>query len=329
MCESERIKTCAIISLIVTGIAIFLTSMGWVIDGTIHRNDPLENPETVCGVFTNVSYIKLEKNIFKLWHWTYRITTPASGTVTMRCPTVKHDLDVHFGGAYVGRTDGKVFSLVSEIDLLDCHNNKKYTIRTGNAFETIINQNKIMVSLEVRVGSVTEYYVDKLVFFTDDIDLFNRQGVRVANLKRNKYNDLIHGRGWTWDINIMDPINTPIDPFILISIAGEHSFSEPDNDGNDKYDTCNEVYRIMWIIMFVIVGVLGLGIILCLYVLYSEGLDYMKQCVCIPLHNLCIGCRDTYRSCKCRGSGCFTDSRCVNNLTIIHPLRTSLDLEMV
>lgn len=273
---SSDCKEISLVVLFVLFCCAFLASIGYVVDGTRHKNDPLiENGGTPCGIFPkNVSKIHLKKQITSQWHWDYDIEIGEhKGQVLMRCPTVMHDLNVIFDNTPIGRTDGKTFSLISEVDTLDCHNNKVYTIRTGSVFETIINSNKIFVSLDVRYNDTIIYYVDKQIFITENIDLFDVNNVKVANLHRFKLGDLIHLQGWTWDIVIFDPINHPVDPMLLVTIAGQHSFSETDSNGNAQYDTCNSVYHGVYIFMFVIMGLVIIGICIIVCIAVSEKCD--------------------------------------------------------
>lgn len=235
---------CLIVTGIVFVIVIFFRSMGYVVDGVRKKNDPLESSGTQCAILPpDVRYIEMQKQISKVWHWKYNIEKPISGYVQMRCPTFNHDLNVKIGDRYMGRTDGKSFSAVSQVNIEDCHNNVKYVMRTGNVFDTLVNGNKIFVSLDIRQNGVVKFYVKKEVFITDDIDVWNDQSVKVANLKRNKLNDIASFQGWVWKINLYEnnSTNSSIDPLILFSIAGQHSFAEK----SDETDMCNEFFNAM------------------------------------------------------------------------------------
>lgn len=252
MCGFDNNHKLMIIGFFVFMTVLFIPSMGYVINDSVHKNDPVVESGQ-CGEFPkNVSYLKVQKNIYKVWHWQYDfMINDVNGEVVMRCPTVQRDLNVIFNGVGVGRTDGEIDPILSTIQLLDCHNNKVYTIRTGNAFETIINSNKIFVSLEVRQNDTVINYINKLSLIVDTFDLYDTNSTIVATLKRNKINNLINLEGWSWDINITDPVNRPVDLFLLIAIAIEHSFSETDGNGNAKYDGCNNFSFAMLCIMII------------------------------------------------------------------------------
>lgn len=251
-------------------ICIFLASMGWVVYATIHQNDPLAPAkEEMCGSFPqNVTHIKLEKKVFNQWHWEYGVSIGSlAGAVEMSCPTFMHDVNVVFNDKPIGRTNGKVFSVESNINLLDCHNNLLYTVRAGSYLQVLINKNTYHASLQVDKNGATIYYVEKDVWFTDNIDLLNVNHEKVANLQRNKFKAVISMSGWTWDIDVFQPV----DPLLLIAIAGEHSFSENAGSKNSQYDSCNQFFHAVWIIMFIFMSI----IILCLcyggYYAYKNG----------------------------------------------------------
>lgn len=195
-----------------------------------------------------------QKKVGKLWHWTYEIHDPVRGEISQRCPTQMHDLKIKIGDTYLGRTYGKRLTFIDEIKLLDCHNNLMYIMRAGDDFEALVNKNKIRVSYEVRKDGVAEYYVEKLAFSgVNDISVYNKYAEKVANIHRNKWEDVVTMKGYTWDITIVNPGTNPIDPFILTSIASRHAFSEK----NNKTDSCNDffTFSVMWVICVTCVGI--------------------------------------------------------------------------
>jgi hypothetical protein len=269
-------RACQATTLFICGLSVlFLASMIYVAVSTAHRDAPLHRSNMPCGAFpANTSRIQLSKQLLKVWHWRYDVLIDSvkRGYVQMRCPSVRHDLNVKIGNAFVGRTDGKVLSLESEIGLLDCHNRPQYVLRTGSAFQTLVNTNEIWVSLEVRQGTKIKYFVRKNVFFTDNIDLYDELSVKVATLTRNVWNDVLHFRGYTWNINVLDVINHPVDPFLLVTIAAQHAFSQTDKKGNDVQDTCNDFFSGTWIFMFLTMAALCILLLAGLYKVCQSGL---------------------------------------------------------
>ena len=157
---------CFFVCGVVFSVVVFFSSLGFFAHKTIHRNDPLEDGDIECGKFPdNTTFIKMKKSIGSQWNWKYNIEKPSFGKVEMRCPTFNHDLNVGMNGKWIGRTDGKSFIVVSKINILDCHNDLVYVMRIGDAFQTLINQNQIFVSLELRQDNDVKFYVKKQIFF--------------------------------------------------------------------------------------------------------------------------------------------------------------------
>lgn len=230
-------------------ILVFFATLGIFVDGVRNEGNQMVESSVPCSSFPrNVSYIELNKKI-TFWNWIYTITIGgATGEVQMRCPSVMHDMDVHFGNQPIGRTNGKIASLISEINITDCHNNVLYIVRTGDAFETLINMNKIYVTFEVRTPYDNQivFYVKKITFITSDFDIYDVNGSSVATIKQNKFQDLFNFNTWTWHINVT---KQTINPLIVSFIASHHAFSETNKDGNYTYDGCNQFYYAMFIMM--------------------------------------------------------------------------------
>ncbi len=200
------------------------------------------------------------KSLLSQWNWKYEVND-FDGQIKQRCPTTQHDVDVYINGYFAGRSDGKILSTVSEIDINDCHNSRLYTARTGDFFQTVINGNKIWVSFELRdLDGNTIAYVDSKKFFTTNIDIKNTQGVVVANLYRGI------NFPWKWDFNLYDQTAHGANPIVLMILAGHSSFSDDDN----STDICNSYF---WGVTWTLVAlgsciVLGVVVIIGLF-LYS------------------------------------------------------------
>jgi hypothetical protein len=281
----DTTKICKYVCVFLT-LFVFFGSMGFFVDRTIHRNDPLESSETNCSTIPIVvnQSIVIQKQVSSLWHWRYLIKQPhQSGTskVEMRCPTATADANIWYGGRGVGRTDGKILSLYSEFDVLDCHNKRIMVIRTDGFFETMINQNRIIVSLDVRnTKNEVLYYVDKTSFIADDIKLLDTSSTLVARLRRNTLTDLLSATGYTWTITN----NGNINPLLLLSIAGHHSFDDVDSKGNKKGDMCNQFYFAMMIIMIIMsILIFCVGAII-VWANYDKIVHLFSQCCAEESH---------------------------------------------
>lgn len=308
---------CAILFFLIVGVISLFCGPIVIPWSEARRNNPPEsNPSKQCYVFPpNVTHIDLKKRLSYIWYWDYKITVKTNtstheGEFYMRYPTWMNDLNAKIGDSYIGRTDGKVISATSEIDILDCHNNLKYVMRSGDIFQTWVNGFNIDVSLEINVKGVTQYYINKNNLVTSNIDVYNNKSVKVAHLYQNKFSDAFSVNGWTWSIDIIDSVNSPIDPFILISIAGSQSFQEKYNidDSNNslKRDFRNGLY-IALIVCFSLAG---------LFVVIIIGLGLKEQYAngkCDSCLNSVSNCWNSFISCSCWSSFIETISNCCNN----------------
>jgi hypothetical protein len=121
------------------------------------------------------------------WNYEYSITMGGkTGIIDMRCPTSQYDMNIYFDNKPIGRTNGKLLTLVSETDVWDCHNKMQYSIQTGSITQTLLNQNKIYVNLQVQVDGNPVYYIEKTVnkFAPDEVNLFDMNMQKVANFKK-------------------------------------------------------------------------------------------------------------------------------------------------
>lgn len=79
-----------------------------------------------------------------------------------------------------------------------------------------------------------------------------------------------------WKINLYgnNSTDSPIDPLILFSVAGQHSFAEK----SDETDMCNEFFNAMYIIMFCPLALLICGFCAGGYYIYKNGCPDTNCC---------------------------------------------------
>lgn len=206
-----------------------------------------------CPVFPNITYFTADKQIFKQWHWTYEFNE-FDGSIQQMCPTTQHDSVIYLNGEPVVRSDGKILTVVSKMNVMDCNKNIIFVVRTGNAFETLVNGNKIWVSFELRDQNKGEIlaYSETTSFFTDDIRIKDIYGSTVAKLYRNK----LTLSKWQWEINIYNINHPAADKRLLSIIAGKQSFDE-----GKETDICNQYVLGVGIVVIILVAV-GIGLII-------------------------------------------------------------------
>ncbi len=231
-----------------------------------------------CPSIPRVDKFKAEKQLTSQWNWRYSARDAFSAKVEQYCPTLQHDVNIFYEGRFVGRSDGKILTTVSKTFLRDCHGKKIYVLRTGDAFETIVNMNKIWVSFELREyntdasGEENEViaYAEQFNFFTNEFELKDKYGNKISKLYMNKYQI----QKWTWEFTIYNKTHACGDPFVLMSIAGKSSFSETttDNDGDtkDQTDMCNTYFRVVSILMLCIVSVVGAVVLIFCFVVAKD-----------------------------------------------------------
>jgi hypothetical protein len=230
--------------------AIFLILLGFGISEIViyEGRDHSLSGDHDCPEIERLDKFTAEKQLWDQWHWTYKIQE-YSGRIEHYCPTLKHDVNIFYEGKFAGRSDGKIVTAVSKTYIKDCHGKIKYTVRTGDVFETIVNGNKIFVSFELRLGNEDEVvaYADQTNFFSNHIVLRNTDGDKVSELER----DLVTVSLWTWEIKVLDHDHPAGDPLLLQILAGKTAFSDDD----DSTDICNNYFWILaW--AFLAVGIL-------------------------------------------------------------------------
>lgn len=183
-------------------------------------------PDTVleCPTLDNVTSLVLKKQLWSQWHWQY--ASDNGITSTQRCPTFKHDLDIHKDGILVARTDGKIASTVSRTNIYDCNGNTIYVVQTGNLAVTLLNMNNIFVSLILYDANMTIVaFVKSTIFVVGNIDFWSINDTIVATAKLS----LTPLYKWIYTTD------GTVDIVPLIAISTKISFT----DDNSNNDICN------------------------------------------------------------------------------------------
>lgn len=262
--NENQLTLCAsfVIFLILLG---FGASLAGIYD---NRNYYVAN-NVDCPVFPLLDKFQAEKH-YDQWTWRYKVRNgDYHARVEHYCPTTQHDTNVFIDGKFAGRSDGKILTTVSKTFVRDCHGKKKFVMRTGDMFETIVNMNKIFVSFELRdyktdaSGEENDViaYVEQFSFFYYDFTIRDKYDAPIAKLYMNKY----QFQWWTWEFTIYNKTHPAANPMILLMIAGKASFSETttDDNGDEQYNTdiCNNYFWTMSLIMIIILCVIGLFVL--------------------------------------------------------------------
>jgi len=245
--------------IIISVIIVFVILLGFGISEVVIYTKGIKFGSSPCSQFpSNLTYYTATKDILSQWHWRYEFDQ-FLGSIYQKCPTLTHDARIEIGGTLVAGSDGKVFTVVSQNYILDCTGNKIFQTRTGSAFNTIINQNQIVVSFEVMdMSDNVIAYVGGTHFFTDIIVLNDIYGNVIAQLYRNTVSIK-----WVWEFTIYNVSHPATDPRLLTLMAGKKSFSDDD----DKTDICNSYFwGVVWFFVAVACVIFLVGIAcLCLF----------------------------------------------------------------
>ena len=192
-----------------------------------------ESDSYTCGNFDNITNLVMTKKIWSIWHWEYASN---NAYFRQRCPTFEHDASIYNNGLLVARTDGKILTVVSEMNIKDCHGNIIYTVESGNLFQTIINSNNIWTSLIVKDTNGTIFaYVTTSIFIVGTITFNDIFGNPIAIIDK-----AISINGWKWTYTIYN--QSAIDMEVLLAITAKLSFSPGPGEKNDKTDMCNQFF---------------------------------------------------------------------------------------
>jgi flagellar basal body-associated protein FliL len=255
----------AVITVVVIGTTFF------VIAAVYRTSTPLASDECdrynfVIKNTTVPTQFTLTKNLLSQWHWRYTIDDEtlkhygfSSGTTDLMCKgsfVRKYDTLMTINKKAVAYTVGKIFTVTSENVVKDCNGEILFTVKTGNALQTVLNNNvKIFTFFQILdpTNNVIAY-IDKTTFLNHDIEIKNLNGVTVAKMYLNK----ITLKKWKWDITVID-VSTPAADFRLLNlIAAKTSFSE----NTESVDMCNETmegFAITSLVIFSVMAILALA----------------------------------------------------------------------
>jgi hypothetical protein len=256
--------------IIVSIVAILVAcTIGFGIYGAVkfaNRNN-FENSDYECGSFGNATSLSMRKVLLSAWNWMYEAEPQGEnfGYFVQRCPTFTHDTDVYQNNRLSMRTDGKIFTTVSKINLYDCHGVLQYFVETGSLWQTIINTNNIWISLLLKYPNETIVaYVESNIFVVGSVDFKNVSGGTIARVDK-----VIEGIRWQWNYQIFD--NKQINMDILVAITGKLSFMPGVFDKDDKTDVCNQFFLGTGITALILLCLLVVGIIAFLYYTFFKN----------------------------------------------------------
>ncbi len=192
--------------------------------------------------------------------WTYDLDVKGfSGKIQQKCPTVNHDADLYINGKLVGRTDRKTLDINQLNYILDGTGNKLYQVKTGNFAETLINGNKIFISMGIYDlnEKLIGYYSGQNFVFQNNIIIQDSNGNNVVKMTREL--DPV----WKWTITLLN--NTaPFNDFRLSALlAGYSSFSED----SKKTDLCNNYF---WATSWTLVALVGCCLVALGYFIWNK-----------------------------------------------------------
>jgi hypothetical protein len=107
------------------------------------------------------SYTFRKKLVYQ-WHWTYVLENDKRWRIEQLCPTLKHDAKLVFdhdnriaalSDHKIYAYEGSVWNTISKMLIRDGSGNVIYVVRSGNLFQTLVNRNKIWVTLEIKDGN--------------------------------------------------------------------------------------------------------------------------------------------------------------------------------
>ena len=219
------------IILIILGIGLILAVILIVNHGTKWEKDVVAPPQLVSG-----QILEFKKQLLNRWNWTYNSLQKINGkdmSFSRNCYADQPDVNVYYGDKLLSRSDKKIFSTVSLIEIKDSTGKVINYSRTGNFFQTFVNQNRIWVKYALYdkddINNAIAF-VDKSGYLLDNIDIKDVNGRIIANLSRDK----LTLSEWKWKVTVYDPEHPACDIRNLLTMAGKFSFDDIDN-----IDQCN------------------------------------------------------------------------------------------
>jgi hypothetical protein len=223
------------------------------------------NPILPCKSPSSFTNMLLTKDTTSNVHNRY-ISTPFDGKINQYCPT--SDVTAYYNNDYIGKTSGDISkTTVNTMKIIDCHGNTLYIVRTADSFRSVINNNIMQVSFEMRDSTNNNVlvYADEHNFFSPNITFKNTNGKLISNM----YQDLDDAH--IWNIYSNDTTVAGGDFLTLILIAGKQSVY------SDGTDFCTSYYwGVIWFIVALscYVGLVGILWLLCHMKCYKRNDDY-------------------------------------------------------
>jgi hypothetical protein len=233
-------------------IVIFTQSQNWQTPASI-----------ACPAFPeNLTYYEAKRDLFS-FHATYNFNPYFNGLIQFICASYNLDIKLMVNDQLAVRTNRKIISTISESHILDCHGDLLYITRAGDAWDAIINSNKISVSLEVHSpNNEVLAYIQGTHFFGDEVSILDTAGNTVAELHRSFGTVPAY-----WSFTILDPEHPGSDPRLLGVLAGMRDWL------GKNPDQCNRTFwGVVWTWLVV-------GIIIVLVVLCVGGIVIKNQCL--------------------------------------------------
>lgn len=241
----------------ISGTVILITSAILVVLGfgisvvVIYSNGmKFESTQYLYPNFTTIQTYTAKKDIVNT-RWTYDLNIPGfSGQIKQKCPTINHDADLYIDGKLVGRTDRKTLDFNQKNYILDGTGKVLFIVKTGDFTETLLNGNKIIISLGLYDPSdkFIGYYSGQNFIIQNSVTIQDLHGNNVIRMDREI--DPV----WKWTITLLNN-TTPFNDFRLGALlAGYVSFS----DNSKSTDICNNYF---WITSWTLVAVICVGII--------------------------------------------------------------------
>jgi hypothetical protein len=242
--KEEAFIICIGVSLFCLVVGFGAAEIGISANGNKEKSSSGTCPH-IDPVSQNITYYELKKDLSfsgLLWRWEYNGPLGAH-QVTLRqaCPSLQHDVLMYIDGGLASRTDGKLLSTTSQINVFDCHQQQLYTITTGSFWITLLNTNRIQVSFHLQdMKGNTLLYVAGTNIFTlmTHYSFMDVNGIEVAYADKD-----ITTFPWTWKVHLRQLNSSVLDIRVLSLVFSHASFSEGGSDSNGNYkdttDSCN------------------------------------------------------------------------------------------
>ena len=232
-----------------------------------------------CQQFpSNLTEVAAKKDIESQWNWLYEEKNENQGNtftikIEQKCPTETHDVNVYLNGNLVVRTDGKIITTTSTVNINDCHGNTIFVFKASDIGQVILNQNKVFVNKQIETNDqhILGYVKGKDFFINNDITILDINGNVVAEITRNKLSF-----DWEWKFTIYNKDSPLSNIGLLAAIAGKQAFGE---DGS-KTDICNNYF---WYSSWSILAVSIISIIVLLFIISN---NIRKRCQCKKINEV-------------------------------------------